>query len=131
MQSSFGTAMRTLCQAGRQVEHLAGQVVAGACAGPAGEGLRAPRVHVLTWIQLFHPTDPALSPPCRLQGPTISNVYHRAQDGNGAEHRFYAATICVRKKQLYGAVKALQKVRRAIQYLSNSMYRGCRLRDGV
>ncbi|KAG2489130.1 hypothetical protein HYH03_012356 [Edaphochlamys debaryana] len=45
-----------------------------------------------------------------LQGPTIANVYNRASSGNGAKHHFYAATICVRKKQLYGAVKALQKL---------------------
>ena len=39
----------------------------------------------------------------------MANVYNRGA-GDKAEHHFYAATICVRKKQLYGAVKALQKV---------------------
>lgn len=37
-----------------------------------------------------------------------------SQNGSGASQaakNYYAATICVRKKQLYGAVKALQKVR--------------------
>jgi hypothetical protein len=28
----------------------------------------------------------------------------------GATHHVYAATICVTKKRIYGAVKALQKV---------------------
>ena len=56
-------------------------------------------------------------PPCvptACQGPTVSNVYNvNKTSGNGtATLNYYAATICVRKKQLYGAVKALQKVRR-------------------
>ncbi|GIL76704.1 hypothetical protein Vretimale_8824 [Volvox reticuliferus] len=45
-----------------------------------------------------------------LQGPTICNVYNRTPEATNAEHHFYAATICVRKKQLYSAVKALQKL---------------------
>ncbi len=45
-----------------------------------------------------------------LQGPTICNVYGMNPDGT-ASHGFYAATICVPKKELYKAVKALQKVR--------------------
>ncbi|KXZ49552.1 hypothetical protein GPECTOR_20g406 [Gonium pectorale] len=45
-----------------------------------------------------------------LQGPTIANVYNRGPDGATAQHHLYAATICVRKKQLYAAVKALQKL---------------------
>lgn len=49
-------------------------------------------------------------PPTRFQGPTIANVYNMNGDGTAAQHGFYAATICVRKKQLYGAVKALQKL---------------------
>ncbi|EFJ44610.1 hypothetical protein VOLCADRAFT_106379 [Volvox carteri f. nagariensis] len=44
------------------------------------------------------------------QGPTICNVYNRSPQAEGAKQHFYAATICVRKKQLYGAVKALQKL---------------------
>lgn len=54
---------------------------------------------------------------CRavVQGPTISHVYNlTSQNGSGenqAAKNYYAATICVRKKQLYGSVKALQKVR--------------------
>jgi len=44
-----------------------------------------------------------------LQGPTIASVYMNG-DGSAAQHGFYAATICVRKKQLYSAVKALQKL---------------------
>jgi ATP phosphoribosyltransferase len=31
-------------------------------------------------------------------------------DGSAAQHGFYAATICVPKKRLYAAVKALQKL---------------------
>ena len=46
-----------------------------------------------------------------LQGPTISSVYNMEGEGNAAQHGFYAATICVHKKQLYTAVKTLQKVR--------------------
>ncbi|GIL55792.1 hypothetical protein Vafri_11319 [Volvox africanus] len=45
-----------------------------------------------------------------LQGPTICNVYNRSPDAQNAKQHFYAATICVRKKQLYSAVKALQKL---------------------
>ncbi|GLC36083.1 hypothetical protein PLESTB_001382400 [Pleodorina starrii] len=45
-----------------------------------------------------------------LQGPTIANVYNRSPEAKNAQHHFYAATICVRKKQLYAAVKALQKL---------------------
>ncbi|KAL6760653.1 ATP phosphoribosyl transferase [Haematococcus lacustris] len=46
-----------------------------------------------------------------LQGPTISPVYNVATSGsNGVQEHFYAATICVRKKQLYSSVKALQKL---------------------
>ncbi|GFR51557.1 hypothetical protein Agub_g13977 [Astrephomene gubernaculifera] len=45
-----------------------------------------------------------------LQGPTVCNVYNRGPNDSAAAHHFYAATICVRKKQLYGAVKALQKL---------------------
>lgn len=46
-----------------------------------------------------------------LQGPTVSNVYNlNAKDTSSAALNFYAATICVRKKQLYPAVKALQKL---------------------
>ena len=44
-----------------------------------------------------------------LQGPTVSNVFNRGEQGS-AVHHVYAATICVTKKRLYGAVKALQKV---------------------
>ena len=46
-----------------------------------------------------------------LQGPTISSVYHMEGNGTAAQHGFYAATICVSKKNLYKAVKSLQKVR--------------------
>lgn len=45
-----------------------------------------------------------------LQGPTISPVYSTNGSNTAAQHGFYAATICVRKKQLYAAVKALQKL---------------------
>ncbi len=52
-----------------------------------------------------------------MQGPTISSVYNLTSKGNGngnaAQLNYYAATICVRKKQLYRAVKELQKVRRS------------------
>ena len=46
-----------------------------------------------------------------LQGPTISSVYNMEASGTAAQHGFYAATICVSKKNLYKAVKSLQKVR--------------------
>ncbi len=49
----------------------------------------------------------------RVQGPTISHVYNLTGSNGSAKvaaKNYYAATICVRKKQLYGAVKALQKV---------------------
>ena len=47
-----------------------------------------------------------------LQGPTISSVYNMngGNESGAAEHGFYAATICVSKKQLYRAVKSLQKL---------------------
>jgi hypothetical protein len=49
-----------------------------------------------------------------VQGPTIAPVYnvsdHPSSNGNADLH-FYATTICVRKKQLYAAVKALRQVR--------------------
>ena len=47
-----------------------------------------------------------------LQGPTVSPVYSRDGDHDGAAavHGFYAAVICVRKKELYPAVKALRKI---------------------
>jgi hypothetical protein len=54
-----------------------------------------------------------------LQGPTISPVYDMNHVGTAAQHGFYAATICVRKKKLYDAVKALQKV------ISPEMYPAC------
>lgn len=42
-----------------------------------------------------------------FQGPTISNVY----TGNtNRQLGYYAATVCVNKKKLYGAVKALQRL---------------------
>lgn len=37
-------------------------------------------------------------------------MYNRSPNGDVAEHNFYAATVCVPKKKLYGAVKALQKL---------------------
>ena len=47
-----------------------------------------------------------------LQGPTVSPVY--APDASGAhgvaEHGFFAAVICVKKKELYPAVKSLRRV---------------------
>lgn len=46
----------------------------------------------------------------RTQGPTVSNVYTMNSGTGKAEHHVYAATICVTKKRIYGAVKALQKV---------------------
>jgi len=45
-----------------------------------------------------------------LQGPTIASVYNMENGGSAAQHGFYAATICVRKKQLYTAVKSLQRL---------------------
>jgi len=46
-----------------------------------------------------------------LQGPTVSPVYTMGSDGRGAaKHGFYAAVICVPKKQLYPAVKSLRKI---------------------
>lgn len=47
-----------------------------------------------------------------MQGPTVANVYNLNTKKDDAELNFYAATICVGKKQLYPAVKALQKVSR-------------------
>lgn len=46
-----------------------------------------------------------------LQGPTIAPVYTKEGDESVAQHGYYATTICVRKKQLYRAVKELRKVR--------------------
>ena len=60
------------------------------------------------WLLEPHPSPPRSLPP---QGPTISTVYHFNEDGTQAQHGFYAATICVHKKQLFAAVKTLQKVR--------------------
>ncbi len=37
-------------------------------------------------------------------------MYNMEGNGAAAQHGFYAATICVPKKQLYASVKALQKV---------------------
>lgn len=45
-----------------------------------------------------------------LQGPTVSPVYTFGENGYGAQQGFFAATICVRKKNLYSSVKALQKL---------------------
>ena len=45
-----------------------------------------------------------------LQGPTVSPVYTREPNGSAAVHGFYAAVICVPKKELYPAVKALRKI---------------------
>eukprot|EP00878_Enallax_costatus_P004241 GHUV01004471.1.p1 GENE.GHUV01004471.1~~GHUV01004471.1.p1 ORF type:complete len:429 (+),score=92.17 GHUV01004471.1:131-1288(+) len=46
-----------------------------------------------------------------LLGPTISPVYSLDQSGNGAANvGLYACVICVDKKGLYPAVKAIQKV---------------------
>mmetsp|Transcript_6000 Transcript_6000/g.15978 ORF Transcript_6000/g.15978 Transcript_6000/m.15978 type:complete len:437 (+) Transcript_6000:31-1341(+) len=44
-----------------------------------------------------------------LQGPTIANVYNKNESGE-AVHHVFAATICVTKKRIYSAVKALQKI---------------------
>jgi hypothetical protein len=46
-----------------------------------------------------------------LQGPTIAPVYTKHGDEAVAQHGYYATTICVRKKQLYRAVKELRAVR--------------------
>eukprot|EP00983_Pelagomonas_calceolata_P085291 1156521-Pelagomonas_calceolata.AAC.18 len=43
-----------------------------------------------------------------MQGPTIANVYNKNESGE-AVHHVFAATICVTKKRIYSAVKALQK----------------------
>ena len=56
------------------------------------------------------PATRAHTPSSPLQGPTISNVYNMNSDGTAADLGFYAATICVSKKKLYAAVKALQKL---------------------
>ena len=45
-----------------------------------------------------------------LQGPTVSPVYTRDGDEAAAKHGFFAAVICVPKKELYPAVKALRKI---------------------
>lgn len=45
-----------------------------------------------------------------LQGPTISPVYGPAGDGAAVTHGFYACVICVKKKNLYPSVKAIQKI---------------------
>lgn len=48
-----------------------------------------------------------------LQGPTVSPVYTRSEGGGGGvhtEHGFYAAVICVAKKQLYPAVKEIRRL---------------------
>ncbi|GAB4823406.1 hypothetical protein N2152v2_010452 [Parachlorella kessleri] len=45
-----------------------------------------------------------------LQGPTISPIYVLNGDGTAAEHHYFAAVICVQKKQLYAAVKELRKI---------------------
>jgi len=45
-----------------------------------------------------------------LQGPTVSPVYSLDPSGQGVAHQgFFAAVICVRKKELYPAVKALRR----------------------
>ena len=46
-----------------------------------------------------------------LQGPTVSPVFTLDGDRKAAEHGFYAAVVCVPKKQLYPAVKEIRKVR--------------------
>ena len=63
-----------------------------------------------------HPHPHPFSPPARpvappLQGPTVSPVY-TLNGGGAAEPHFFAATICVPKKQLYPAVKEIRRVRR-------------------
>lgn len=45
-----------------------------------------------------------------LQGPTISPVYTMGESGSVAQQGFYAAVICVLKKELYASVKALRTV---------------------
>lgn len=45
-----------------------------------------------------------------LQGPTISPVYGPADGGAAVTHGFYACVICVKKKNLYPSVKAIQKI---------------------
>lgn len=47
-----------------------------------------------------------------LQGPTVSPVFTLDGDRKAAEHGFYAAVVCVPKKQLYPAVKEIRKVRK-------------------
>lgn len=45
-----------------------------------------------------------------LQGPTVSPIYVLNDQGDAAEHQYYAAVICVHKKKLYQSVKELRKV---------------------
>eukprot|EP00798_Chlamydomonas_sp_ICE-L_P023078 gene23078-30270_t len=46
-----------------------------------------------------------------LEGPTVASVYNLQKSGEQAECKgTFAATICVRKKKLYKAVKALQQL---------------------
>lgn len=40
----------------------------------------------------------------------MSPIYVLSEDGKSADHRYYAAVICVHKKKLYSAVKELRKV---------------------
>ena len=72
----------------------------------------APSLHPCTLPR--RPCSPAPPRPACAQGPTVSPVYTRSESGGGgvhAEHGFYAAVICVAKKQLYPAVKEIRRVR--------------------
>lgn len=45
-----------------------------------------------------------------LQGPTVSPVFTTGPSGGAVQQGFFAAVICVPKKELYGAVKSLRKI---------------------
>lgn len=48
---------------------------------------------------------------CGLQGPTISPIYNKTDDGSIGECGYFDCTICVPKKEIYAAVKGVRQVR--------------------
>lgn len=45
-----------------------------------------------------------------LQGPTISTVYNKTEDGTIGPCGYFDCTICIPKKQIYAAVKGFRQV---------------------
>ena len=45
-----------------------------------------------------------------LQGPTISTVYNKTEDGSIGPCGYFDCTICIPKKQIYAAVKGFRQV---------------------